>query len=152
MMIRSMSQASTRLKSNSTGFTLIELLIALTILGILAAIVIPSYNAQVRRNGRSDAIAAMLQIAQDLERCRSDTMAYNNATCTAPYVNPVNSERGFYQVAVATTATTFTLTATPIAGTTQANDTKCAQFTLDQAGARAAEDNTTADSTADCWR
>ncbi|MDX1813051.1 MAG: type IV pilin protein [Gammaproteobacteria bacterium] len=155
MMIGSISQASSRLKSNVRGFTLIELLIALTILGILAAIVIPAYNAQVQSTRRSDAVSALLQSAQDLERCRSDTLAYNAATCT-DYSGGVASPRGFYTISSAAadggqqTATTFTLVATPVGN--QANDTQCAQFTLDQAGARAAQDNTATDTTADCWR
>lgn len=159
MMIGSISQASTRLKSNSRGFTLIELLIAIAILGILAAIIIPSYNAQVRRNGRSDAIAALMQSAQDLERCRSDTFSYTVAAgCQDHNNNPVTgapprfSERGFYVITAVQNATTFTLTATPRANTTQANDTQCAQFTLNQAGVRAAQDNTGTDTTTACWR
>jgi type IV pilus assembly protein PilE len=152
MMIGSIGQASTRLKSSARGFTLIELLIALTILGILAAIVIPSYNAQVRRNNRSDAISSLLQVAQDLERCRSDTMAYNAAACT-DYTGGVLSGRQFYTItATQQNATNFLLSATPVAGGLQANDTECVQFTLDQAGARTAQDNAANDATVNCWR
>jgi len=155
MMIGSISQASNRLKSSHRGFTLIELLITIVIIGILAAIVIPAYNSQVRTTRRSDAISTLLQIAQSLERCRSDTLAYNNATCTAPFPNPVTSPRNHYQITVATTANTFTLTAIPnplMANNSQANDTQCAVFTLDQAGARTALDSTAAISTVNCWR
>ena len=153
MMIGKATQLLFISRSKNRGFTLIELLIAITILGILAAIVIPSYNAQMRTTRRGDGVAAMMQIAQNLERCRSDTQAYNNAVCTAPYVNPVNSDRGFYTITVvAGSATTFTLTAVPTAGTPQAGDTHCAQLTYNQAGVKTAQDNTAADTTADCWK
>jgi type IV pilus assembly protein PilE len=154
MMIGKISQAGNRLKTGTSGFTLIELLIALTILGILAAIIIPSYNAQVRRNNRTDAIAALLNIAQDLERCRSDSMAYNGAGCT-DYTGGVLSDRQFYTItANPQNPTDFLLTAVPVAGGQQANDSQCAQFTLTQAGVRAAQDNsaTPTDTTAECWR
>jgi len=159
MMIGSISQASNRLKSSNRGFTLIELLITIVIIGILAAIVIPAYNAQVRTTRRSDAISALLQSAQALERCRSDTLSYTVAAGCQNQNNdpgtgapPHLSERGNYVITAVQNATTFTLTATPVAGSPQANDTQCAVFTLDQTGARAAQDNTAADSTVDCWR
>ena len=151
-MISTISQATNRLKSNNRGFTLIELLIALTILGILAAIVIPSYNKQVRRNGRSDAMAALLDVAQDLERCRSDSMAYNGAGCT-DYTVAGLSPRGFYTItATQQNATNFILQAVPVAGGQQANDTECIRYTYDQTGSQRAFDNTAADTTATCWR
>ncbi|WP_455223134.1 type IV pilin protein [Kaarinaea lacus] len=158
MMIGSVSQASNRLKSGVHGFTLIELLITVVIIGILAAIVIPAYNSQVRTTRRSDAISALLQSAQDLERCRSDTLSYTVAAGCQNHNNdpatgapPHLSERGNYVITAVQNATTFTLTATPVAGSPQANDTQCAQFTLDQAGVKAAQDNTATDTTTDCW-
>ena len=140
-------------RSKTRGFTLIELLIALAILALLAAIVIPSYNAQVRRNGRSDAVASLLDVAQELERCRSDFLSYAVAAGCRDFTGGIQSNRRFYTItATAQNATNFSLTATPRANTSQANDNECALFTYNQAGVRGAQDNTAADTTAVCWR
>ena len=145
--------------SSRHGFTLIELLITISILGILAAIIIPSYNAQIRKGSRSDAVTALTRAAQDLERCHSDTLAYNNAACT-DYTGGVLSDRGFYTITAADiggaadqNAQDFTLRADPVAGTSQANDDNCNVFTLDHTGLRFARhaDGAT-DTTTECWR
>jgi len=47
------------MKSNSHGFTLIELLIAIAIIGILAAIIIPTYKGSIRKANEAAAVAAI---------------------------------------------------------------------------------------------
>jgi type IV pilus assembly protein PilE len=51
------------------GFSLIELMMAVAIVGILAAIAVPSYTAFVRQSNRTDAVRALTLDAQALERC-----------------------------------------------------------------------------------
>lgn len=60
------------------GFTLMELLIAVAVVGILSAIAIPSYQAQMRQGYRSDAITEMQRILTAQER-----YYMNNKTYTA---------------------------------------------------------------------
>ena len=73
------------MKHRQRGMSLIELMIVVVIVGILAAIAIPSYRAYVIRSNRADAKVALLSTAQNLERCytNSTPYAYNSANCLA---------------------------------------------------------------------
>lgn len=136
----------------SRGVTLVELLIAVAIVGILAAIAYPSYQAQVRRGNRTDAKTELMEVAQELEKCYTRFGAYNNGACTAFNVVTAGnriSERGKYQVtfgAVADPVNQFALQAALVPG--QPPDPECGMLTLDQSGLRG---RTGTDTIARCW-
>lgn len=137
--------------SKAAGFTLIELMITVVIISILAAVAFPSYNDSVRKTQRSDAKIKLSEVAQVLERCFTELNAYNSTTCPVVGAGPAISEtsdEGYYTITnTALTATTFTLTATPVAGGPQAADAKCTTFTLAHTGAKGA----TGTDAANCW-
>lgn len=113
------------------GMTLIELLVVLTVLGILLAVALPSYEQYVLRGHRGQARATLMQAGQWLERAATAQGTYP-ASAQVP-VDLLKVEGSRYTVTAVTTATTFTLTAIPSGR--QATD-GCGTFRLDHTGAR----------------
>lgn len=124
----------------TTGFTLIEVLIAVAVVTLLVAVALPSYRDSVVRSQRLEARTALTEAAQWAERFRSENAgSYVGLTVPAGLAAvPPPPAAARYTVAVSNvTATTYTLTAAPVAGGALANDA-CGSFTLDQTGRRTA--------------
>jgi type IV pilus assembly protein PilE len=83
-----------------------------------------------------------------LERCYSQNFSYT-AACGALPAFPQVSPEGFYNINISNlTATTYTLTATPLGS--QADDTKCANMSINQANVKTAVDSS-ATAQSECW-
>ena len=142
------------------GVTLIELVVVMVIIGILAAVAIPSYRNYVMRSQRSDAKDALLAIATQQEKhylqCNRYATTIGNATdCAGNQLQgSASSKNGWYTIEEPMTGDTlnFSVTIAADAGDNQFQDTDCRKFTVTDRGVRTAEDAGGADNTAECWR
>ena len=132
------------MRKKSKGFTLIELMIVVAIIGIVGSIAMVMYGDYVIAANRTEGRSALQTAASTLEKCRSLYGTYTNGNCN--YAD-FQSETGLYDITSALADTSFTLTATPVAGSAQNNDTDCTTLTLTNTGLK---DGTGADPT-ECW-
>jgi len=144
-------------KSKTEGFTLIELLIVVAIIGILAAIVFPSYQEYVRESRRADASVALMGLAGAMERHFTVNGTYVGAASGAvpsiyPTQSPIDGSVAYYNLTVnPLAATTYTVNAVRIAGGGQAAD-KCGTLTLTQDGTRGVTSADAGITAGDCWK
>lgn len=120
---------------NSSGFSLIEMMIVVLILGALSTLAFGYYRDNVIAANRTEGRSALQRAAGTLEKCRSIYGSYNHANCNyADFTTDTN----LYQVTGDGNilASSFTLTATPVAGNSQANDADCTTLTLTNAGVK----------------
>ena len=155
------------MKTLQKGFTLIELMIVVAIVGLLAAIALPSYQSYIARGNRAAARAQLSQAAQYMQRFYAANDRYDAdrtgsqtiwATMPPALMKAPTEGTQLYEIsntganASSATTSTFTLIMRPLTTASMAND-KCGGFSLTQAGVKGvtAAGATTA-LIAECWR
>ena len=90
--------ARSRQGRGQTGFTLIELMITVAVVGILAAIVYPSYRNAILKTKRAQGRTAIMEVMQQEERYMTQNNQYKMFNSATPSVfktfsgdNPTNS-------------------------------------------------------------
>lgn len=155
-----------RVARRDEGFTLIELMVVVVIATILFAIAIPSYMTYIRQARRTEAKTTLLDVAGREESYFSTNgSVYTNAANSLGFTAfgvPFGS--GYYQLTVCSPASgnctaglnmpnppaapSYTIVATPVAGTSQARDAQCTAFAVDSTGQQYASGT---GGTAYCW-
>jgi len=164
-------------RESQFGVTLIELLIVVALLGILAAVAVPSYSAYVVRGQRTAAKTALMQSAQYLERNYTVNGCYPDGTAADCPAGPAGLPIGLtsaptdagpaftYLIQLSLPASAvagqgFLLTATPCgeaagacpAGSNQTfDDTDCGPLTLNNTGVKGASGAIGTSDPASCW-
>ncbi|MDM0106033.1 type IV pilin protein [Variovorax sp. J22R24] len=149
-------QACIRLESSrhpAGGFTLIEVMIVVAVIGVLAAIALPSYNDYVRRGQIPEAFTLLSEYRAKMEQYYQDSRNYGTAAkcatdASASSWNTFPRTAQFFSVDCATTNAQqgYTVTATGIAGKAIGH-----VYTINQNGDRATTKFKGNDVTAACW-
>lgn len=135
------------MKKNQQGFTLVEVMITIAIVGIITAVASATYSSYTIAAQRPDGRNALLMTATTLEKCKAMYGVYNSANCSIGNGDSINSAESLYDIGVVSAASTFTLTAVPVTGTSQATDTDCTSIILNNLG----QQTGTGAAPAECW-
>ena len=134
-----------RAAKRTFGFSLIELVITMAVVAILAAVALPTYRDHVRKSRRSEAQSFLMAVAARQQQFLVDTRGYATSIAAVGVATPPNVA-ATYDLAIAVVdgpPPTFSITATPKAGTDQTQE-RCGTLTIDQTGAKGA-------ALATCW-
>jgi type IV pilus assembly protein PilA len=104
-----------KLRDDEKGFTLIELLVVILIIGILAAIALPSFLGQQKKGQDASAKSNARNAVSQVETCFAENESYANCTIPANSGLPVGTNPGQVDL-TAKGATTYTITAVSKSG------------------------------------
>jgi type IV pilus assembly protein PilE len=132
------------MKTQYQGFTLIEVLVTVAIIGVLAAVALPSYQQYAIKGNRAEAKAILMESSQYMERYFTTNNSYAGATVLSA-VSPkgASSSTKKYDISFTADPTPSAYTIQAVPAGSQANDT-CSTLSISNTGAQTP-------STAGCW-
>lgn len=137
---------------HTQGFTLVEVMIVVAIIGIIASIALPSYNAQMTKTRRADAKTCLVDAAQRQENFFYRGNTYSTTLTDIGFAaGTVNcGDNANYTLTAAAggsgIGSSYILTATR--ANVQTGDTQCGDFTLSSTGVKG---NTGTLPATTCW-
>ena len=132
--------------SRMRGVTLLELMIVVLVLSLIVTVAIPNYREFAARAKRTEAKAALLQIATNQERHYLQNNVYTDDLRLLGFAeNPQVSDSGSYLIAITSPENPNNFTAVATYRNADAEAGKCLTFQIDGRGVKSsAPDN-------DCW-
>jgi type IV pilus assembly protein PilE len=134
-----------------TGYTLIELMVVLAIVGVLAALAVPTLQQYIVKGKRAQAQAVLMQLMQQQERYYTQNGSYLVFSAQSPAASPftwwsgANAAHSAYEIRAEQCpelALSACVLLTALPGTEQVDshfkDADCEVLTLDSAGQRRA--------------
>jgi type IV pilus assembly protein PilE len=113
------------------GFTLVELCVVLAVSGVLASIAWPSFQSQLQRGRRSDAVTALLRVQLAQENHRANHGLYASQLSALVGAASPRSSEGLYDIELlGSGGDRYEARATARAGSVVASDTGCAVLSL----------------------
>lgn len=138
------------MRRRQRGVTLMELMTVVTIISIIAAVSYPSYEQFIVRAKRSTGTSMLLQVADRQQQYFMDNKRYAASMINLGFDDPTvmigddgnivsaSDDDRVYGISLSnTTATTYTLTATPQLRQAE-KDSTCGNLTLDHSGDKGA--------------
>jgi len=130
-----MSRPSTALSSarRAPAFTLIEVMIVVVVVGLLAAVALPSFMDSIRKGRRAEATGALAQVQQEQERWRANRTTYTSTLSDLKLGIDADGKTpsGYYAISIEqANGSGYIAKAAAVSGTSQAADTNCTTMRL----------------------